>query len=208
VRVDVDLSGVRVVVLPVIRGLVSERSRVHAAVSEISPSAIGLSISPEDLAALRADSAAEPGPRGSAEEAYLVGLSLFGDVDTLLGCFTAAIAVAERLGIPVHALDMGEPEFASAYMHAVSGWEFLRSGARAAKMVRWRPRADSPESFVLAWDARVHGSRGLRELQRRREAHIARRIREIAPGRSPVLALVDVERSRGVVDAMRSYRPR
>jgi len=204
VTIEVDVAGVRVVVLPVIRGLVSERSRVQAAIAEVRPSAIGLSISPEDLAALRAAPGGDPGPLGSEEEAYVAGLSLFAEVEKPLGCFAEGIAAADRLGIPVHPLDMDDEAFSSAYMEAVSAWEFIRSGARASRMRRWRPRADTPEAFVLAWDARVNRSRGLRALQRRREDHMALRIREMAGGHGPVLALVEFERAKGAVDRVRS----
>ena len=201
---EVDVAGVRVVILPVIRGLVSERARVRAAIAEVRPAAIGLSISREDLAALRSGPEGDPGPSGSEEEAYLARLAAFADVDTPLGCFAEGVAAAGRSGIPVHPLDMDDAAFASAYMDAVSAWEFLRSGARAAKMQRWRARTDTPEAFVAAWDARVNRTRGLRALQRQRESHIALRIRELARDPGPVLAVVERERANGVVDRMRA----
>ncbi len=199
----VDLGGVEVVVLPVIRGLASERMRVRAAIEEVRPAAVGLSISPEELSMLRAHPSGDPEPPGAEEEAYAAGLSEFGEVEEPLRGFGEGIDVAGHGGIPVHPLDMDEEALSSAYLAAVSGWEFILSGARASKMRRWRARADSAEAFVLAWDAQTNQSKGLRDLQRQRERHMAHRIRELARDRGPVLALVELERAKGVVERLR-----
>ncbi len=202
-----DLEGTRVVLLSVIRGLVSERSRVRAAVDEVRPAAVGMSISGEELEALRAYPGGAVGPSGPEEEAYVAGLSAFGEVEKPPPCFTEGLAAAAELGLPVHALDMDEEAFSEAYLGAVSGLDFVLTGVRASRMRRWHARAGSPQAFVLAWDARVNRARGMRALQRKREAHIVKRIRDVARGGGPVLALVDLERAPGVSERLRAQRP-
>ncbi len=203
-----DLSGTRVVLLPVIRGLVSERARVRTATEGVRPSAIGLSIAPEELEALRSHRGGPVGPSGPEEEAYVAGLAAFGAVEKPPPCFTEALQIAAEHGLPVHALDMDEGTFSDAYLKAVSGLDFVLTGVRASRILRWRVGAKTPEDFVLAWDARVNRARGLRALQGKREAHMAARISELSHSGETLLALVEVERARGVSAGLGTQRPR
>lgn len=202
-----DLEGARVVLLPVIRGLVSERERVRAAAEEVRPRGIAVSISPEELEALRRHTAGAVAPSGPEEEVYVAGLSAFGEVEKPPPCFSEAMLTAAERGLPIHPLDMDEGAFSDAYFRSVSGLDFVLSGIRASRIFRWKVRAETPEAFVLAWDARVNRSRGHRELQRQREAHMAQRIRELSRTGGPLLALVELERARGVAKRLRAQRP-
>ena len=202
-----ELEGTRVVLLPVIRGLVSERIRVRRAVEEARPTALAVSISREEIEALRTYHGGAAEPSGPEEEAYVRGLSEFGDVEKPPPCFTEALAVAGGLGLHAYPLDMDEPTFSDAYLRAVSGMDFVLTGIRASRIRKWRARARSAEDFVLAWDARVNRARGLRALQREREAHVARRLLEISRAGGPLLALVELERARGVAERLRAHRP-
>ena len=198
-----DLGGTRVVLLPVIRGLVSERARVRRAIEDAHPAAVAVSISRQELEALVVHGGETAEPSGLEEEVYVAGLSNFGAVEKPPPCFTEAVAVARALGIPVHPLDMEEGDFSETYVREVSGLEFVVAGIRRSRLRRWRPRADSAEAFVLSWDARVNRSRGLTALQERREAHIAERLRDLSHASGSLVALVDLERSRGIADRLR-----
>jgi len=50
---EIELNGSKVFVLPVIKGLVSDGEKVRAAIVEIRPDAVGISISREELEGLR-----------------------------------------------------------------------------------------------------------------------------------------------------------
>ena len=201
----IDLG--RVVLLPVIRGLTSERIRVRRAIQETRPAIVAMSISRQELEALRVYGGGTAEPSGPEEEAYVAGLSAFGDVEKPPPCFTEALAVAGSLGLTVHSLDLDEDAFSDAYLREVSGLEFVVAGVRRSRIRRWRPRAASAEAFVVSWDARVNRSRGLRALQRLREAHIAARLWELSRAGGPLLALVDFERSRGVAKRLGNQLP-
>ena len=201
------LTGARVVLLPVVRGLVSERLRVRAATEDVRPVAVGVSISPEELEALRHHGTGSVDPSGPEEEVYVAGLSAFGAVEKPPPCFTEALVVAEERRLPVHAIDMDEGTFSDAYLHAVSGLDFIRSGIQASRIHGWKVRAETPEAFVLAWDARVNRARGYRVLQQQREAHMAGRIIELSRTGGPLLVLVELERIRGVRERLVAQRP-
>ena len=202
-----DLEGTRVVLVPVIRGLVSERPRVRTVVGEVRPTAIGISISPEELEALQAHFGGPVDASGPEEEAYVACLSAFGKVEKPPPCFSEALAIGAELGLPLHPADMDEATFSEAYLRAVSGLDFVLTGIRASRIRRWQPHAKTADAFVLAWDARVNRARGLRVLQREREAHMAARIRELSRTGGTLLSLVELERARGVAERLRAYRP-
>jgi pheromone shutdown protein TraB len=56
---------------------------------------------------------------------------------------------------------------------------------------------------VIEWDSEVNRSAGFARLQIERERHIAKRLREVAETANRVLAVVEVERARGVLEALR-----
>jgi len=194
----VELRGCRVHLMAVVRGLVSEREAVRAAVADLSPEAVALSISHEELEALRTYDGGDAPTENVDEEVYVRGLSRFGEVRKPPPCFVEALAAAAARGIPVHPLDMDEERYTNAYVAAVGALDLLRSNARRARLLKWQPRADTPAAFVREWDALVNASAGYRRLQGEREAFIARRLHQLAGKYRTLLALVEVERLDGV----------
>ncbi len=199
----VALGTSRVHVMPAIRGLVSEAETVRAAISEVSPEAVGLSISREELEALRSFEGGNVPPDNVEEEVYVRGLSRFGDVRKPPPCFEEALRVAVERSIPVHPLDMDEEQYSSVYVASVSTVDILLTNARQRRLRKWESTAVSAADFVREWDALVNGSKGYRLLQEERESFIARRIRQLATARRSLLVVLEVERSRGVLERLR-----
>ncbi len=203
----VDVKGCRLHLMPVVRGLASEAAGVEAAVAEVAPEAVALSLSREEIEALRAHDGSDVPPENVDEEVYVRGLSRFGTVRKPPPCFVAALAAAKGRGIPVHPLDMDTEQYSTAYLAAVGTLDVLRSNARQGRLRRWEPTARTPEEFVREWDALVNGSSGYRRLQDEREAFIARRLRQLAGKYRTLLALVEVERVGGVRGRLSSSGP-
>jgi pheromone shutdown protein TraB len=203
VRVDVvALGACRVHVMSVVRGLVSESGPVRAAVSEVRPEAVALSIGREELEGLRAHAGEEVPADNLEEEVYVRGLSRFGDVRKPPPCFVEALAASTERGIPVHPLDMDNEQYTNTYVATVSTADILLSNARQRKLRGWESKAQTPADLVLEWDALVNASAGYRKLQSEREAFLARRIRQLASRYGTFLALVEVERAKGVLDRL------
>jgi hypothetical protein len=199
----VALGTSRVHVMPVIRGLVSEAESVRAAISEVSPETVGLSISREELEALRSYGGGNAPPDNVEEEAYVRGLGRFGEIQKPPPCFVEAVRVASGRSIPVHPLDMDDEQYTSVYVASVSTVDILLANARARRLRKWESTAESAMDFVREWDAFVNGSKGYRRLQEERESFIARRIRQLAGARQNLLVVLEVERSRGVLERLR-----
>jgi hypothetical protein len=188
--------------LPVIRGLPSEAETVRRAIASTRPSVIGLSIGREGLESLRAYDGAPLGPENFEEEIYVAGLSAWETPIKPPPCFTEAIRDAEKRGIGLEAIDMDEVTYTESYVNCVSALEVVFTGRLEKRLTKKRFRAASPRDFVLEWDGEVNGSPGFQRLQARREAFMAGRLREIATARHPLLAIIEVERVKGVRSAL------
>ncbi len=200
---EVRLADALVFVLPVVRGLPSETRAVVRAIDASSPDAVTLSVGPEELEALRRYEDADLEPETVEEQVYVAGLAAWEKPVMPPPCFTEAARVAQARGLPLEALDLDEDAYAVAYTDCVSTIELLLQGRLHARLAKKRFRAETPQGFALEWDAEVNRSAGFARLQRIREAHMAARLRDIASRHRRVLAVIEVERVKGVLAALR-----
>src|SRR5213079_2927319 len=105
---EVRLDRATVHILPVVRGLPSESETVRRAIESARPSAIGLSIGPEELESLRAYGGGPLEPENFEEEIYVAGLSAWEPPVKPPPCFTEAVRIADKRGTRLEALDMDE----------------------------------------------------------------------------------------------------
>lgn len=198
------VGACRVHLLPVVRGLVSEAPKVRDAALFASPDGIGLSISPEELEALRAHGEEPADASGVEEEVYARALAEYGEVRKPPPCFVEALTVGKERGVPVQALDMEENAFTEAFVTTVSTRDLILHAFDRNRLGRWSPKARTPEGVALEWDRTVNRRRGYAKLETLREQHVARRIREVASDHRALLAVVEVERAAGVAAALRA----
>src|SRR6266705_203029 len=201
---EVRLGPASVNILSVVRGLPSERSTVATAIRTTKPDVVALSIGPEELQTLRVYHGGPPDPENFEEEIYVAGLSAWEPPVKPPPCFTEAVRVAEKQGTRLEAIDMDEVTYTENYVDSVSTLEVIFQGRLERRLAKKRFDARTPQEFVLAWDAEVNGPPGFARLQARREAFMAARLRQVAAEESSVLAVIEVERTRGVLAALRS----
>ena len=199
---EVRLGLASVTILSVIRGLPSERSTVATAIRTTKPDVVVLSIGPEELQALRVYHGGPLEPENFEEEIYVAGLSAWEPPVKPPPCFTEAVRVAEKQGTRLEAIDMDEVTYTENYVDSVSTLEVIFQGRLERRLAKKRFDARTPQEFVLAWDAEVNGPPGFARLQAKREAFMAARLRQIAAEGTSVLALIEVERTKGVVAAL------
>ncbi len=200
---EIRVGDASVRILPVVRGLPSETSVVARAIDEAAPMVVALSIGREELATLRAYDGPALEPDNFEEEVYVAGLSAWETPVKPPPCFAEAIRVADRRGLRLEALDMDEATYTENYVDCVSTLELVFQGRMERKLTRKKFGAKTPQDFVLEWDAAVNAPPGFARLQARRENHMASRLREITASGGTVLALIEVERVKGVLAALR-----
>jgi hypothetical protein len=206
--IDLRLGECRVLLLPVIRGLVSEGGRVAGEMRKFAPDLVALSISPEELKALREHDgkALEPMCGTEEENVYEAGLGKFGKVERPPRCFIDAITASDAAGASVVGVDLSEEDFTRAYVSLVSGWDFVRKALGRGSFGRARFDQSSAEAFVLDWDRRLRKVRGYDLLEKRREAEMAKRLQELAEKTERLLAVVEVERASGVAERLGEHQ--
>ena len=199
---SIRLGRGRITILPTVKGLTRERKKVRDAVAAVGPDAIALPVSLEGLRGLRAvNRGVEPEIFLSHyEEIYALKLSRYGKVAVPPPSYTEAYAVSTEKKIPVLAIDMSEKEFANAFCEDVSGTNLVYHSIRWRWLKRksFREAADAGQ-FVLAWDRAVNSLKGFRNLEGRREEHMARRLLGLSQKYKNILAVLEMERMEGVV---------
>ncbi len=200
---EVRLGEASVALLPVVRGLPSAGETVREAIDTLKPEVVALSVSPEELDALRAWRGGKLEPDTVEDEVYVAGLSVWETPVMPPPCFTRAVEAATTRGIRLAAIDMDEEAYADAYTKWVSTMELILQGRLENRLLKKRFHVSTAEDFARAWDAEINRSAGFARLQREREAFMAGRLRELARDAPRVLAVVEVERVRGVLTALR-----
>jgi hypothetical protein len=201
---SVEINGSRVNVLGVVKGLVSEETKVESAISMVSPDVIGISVSKEQLAALKARDVWGEYELSPLESAYKKLLQEFGEVRIPSPAFIKALEMSESLKIPLIPIDLNDLDYTEAYCQKVGAMDLVREGGFSKSVARRKFNGESPESFAIDWDRRVNKSKGFRELETERERHMAAILRKMTSRYRSILALVDVERSDGVVKSLQA----
>jgi hypothetical protein len=196
---EIEIDGSKAFLLPVIKGPVSEAEKVRSAITDGRPTVVGISVSKEELEGLRAYKGEEI-ELSELEEAYRLGLEEFGEVKLPPPCYLEAVKACDELQIPLIPIDMNEELFSDRYCELIGGLELMRESFFARRLAKKRFDMDSAESFVLDYDRKVNGGRGLSTLNREREVHMATTVLEMAPGRATMLVIVELERFAGLID--------
>jgi len=194
---EIELNGSKVFVLPVIKGLVSDGEKVRAAIVEIRPDAVGISISREELEGLRTYKGEEI-ELSDLEEAYKAGLSEFGEVQLPPPCYLEALKACEELGVPIIPLDMNEDLFSDRYCELIGSLELMKESFFSHRIARKRFDLESADSFVLDYDRKVNGGKGISALNAEREEHMISVLRSLTEGHRCILAIIELERAHNI----------
>ncbi len=198
--VRVGTSSVEVI--GVIKGLVSESKKVEEAISRLDPDVVGLSVSPEELEALKVKENYALYEMSTLEEVYSVYMESFGPTALPTPAYVEALDLCAEKGIPIQAIDLSDADFTEAYCQHVGATEMVKEAFFTRMIGRKKFDISSPEAFVLDWDRRLNKAKGFRDLEIERERHMAGRLRELADKNSLVLAIVEYERSQAVSDML------
>ncbi len=204
---EVRLGEAKVSVLPVVRGLPSDGERAVKTIASLRPDVVALSVSPEEVETLRTYHGGNIEPDTTEDEVYVAGLSTWEEPQMPPPCFLKAVREAGARKIRLEGVDMNEEAYADAYTTYVSTMELILQGRLENRLLKKRFNVATPQEFAIAWDAEINRTVGFARLQREREKFIALQLRELAQGTVTVLAVVEVERVKGVLAALGGQRP-
>ena len=191
-------------IIPIIKGLVSEKEKVIEALSKKDYETAGVSWGIEEIEAVRRrDEITGDNETNDIDIIYLYKLKEFGDVDMPDPAFTYVVDEFSKKGISVIPLDMADQEFAEAYCNEVSTLDFLRENKIVKKMMKKEFTTSSPEEFMMEWDSLINEVKGYRKMNRVKERFVAEQIMDLAKYRKNALVLVEYERYEGILSIIR-----
>ena len=200
--IEMETSGARLRILPVVKGLKSEYPRVEEALRGYT-GVVGVSLGAEELDAVRkADSEEWEYDPSDLEAVYAFHLKRFGDVSVPVPAFLAAAKLRDDL-IP---LDMDDSEFTEAYCDCVGVGDLLKEKKIAKKAMKHSFASEDAEGFAKEWDDYVNTIKGFRTLALRREECIAGSIDALLRAKGDVLAIIEAERVDGVLFELKMLR--
>lgn len=197
---SVEIDGSRIHVLGVVKGLVREERTVAEAVASISPDVIGISMSKEQLEALRSRDQWGEYELSPLEAAYKKLMEEFGEVRLPSPAYVKALELAIANGIRLIPIDMNDLDYTEIYCQKVGAMDLVREGAFGKAVRRRKFDGSSPESLALDWDRKVNKAKGFRELESARERHMAQSLKRMSSRYRNILALVEYERAEGVAN--------
>lgn len=190
-------------IIPIIKGLVSEKQKVIDALSSKDYETAGVSWGIEEIEAVRRRAEITgDNETNDLDIVYLYKLKSFGDVDIPDPSFTYIVDEFSKKNVAIIPLDMSDDEFAEAYCEEVSTLDFLKENKIIRKAMKKEFTTSSPEEFIVEWDALINEVKGYRKMNLVKERFIASQIQDIAKYRKNALVLVDYERFDGIMSIL------
>ncbi len=196
----VEINGCRFDIIPIIKGLISEKEKVLDALSKGNYDAAAVALGPEDIEAItkRAEIKGEY-ETSDLDIIYSRHIIDFGPIDMPDPASTVLIDECNAKHVPVLPLDMSDAEYTEIYCNNVTTIEFLKEKRIIRKALRKKFDKSTPENFVMQWDALMNKIKGYDKVSKIREAYMADQIKDIAKYKKCVLTAIEYERVDGVL---------
>ena len=202
--ISIRIGDCDIDIIPIIKGLVSEKEKVIEALSKKDYETAGVSWGIEEIEAVRKrEEITGDNETNDIDIIYLYKLKTFGDVDMPDPAFTYVVDEFSKKGVSVIPLDMADQEFAEAYCNEVSTLDFLRENKIVKKMMKREFTTSSPEEFMMEWDSLINEVKGYRKMNKVKEKFVAKQIKDIAKYRKNALVLVEYERFDGIISIIK-----
>lgn len=197
-KIKVNTS--KIYIPDIINGLTSEIVKVKKVYNKIKPDIVAMQASEEELEGLKKVIEGEECEYylSNYEEIYARRLASFGEVKVPPPCYETALKLCLEHNTPVAALDMDDMLFADMFCENVSGLDLFRHSFRVKRLKRKRFKAKTAEEFVLEWDREINKLKGFRNLESRREEHMAKGILRLAKEHDSILCILEMQRAEGV----------
>ena len=188
---DVWLAGA-------VRGRVDEVAELLRRLAAFGPRAIGLGLSPDELAGLTDHFVLRPFeplvPLTASETAEVVGLAAYGEVRVPHPAYVGVLEWARGHDVPVEPLEVSDEQYSRLFGDHISYVELVRRTLAERRLTRRPPAGRSADEYAVRWEEGATPGRGSRAFLTARAHAIGEAARRLATrvGRSAVI--VDRER--------------
>lgn len=194
-------AGTSKIFIPeIIIGLTSEIAKVSKVYNKIKPDVVAIQISKEELDGLRNVVNGEEYDYflSNYEEIYARKLASFGEVKVPPPCYERALKLCVDNDTPIAPIDMDDVYYADVFCESISGWDLIRHSLRVKRLRKKRFKAKTAEEFVLEWDRVINRLKGFRNLESKREEHMACELLRLAKEHDRILCIMEMQRAEGV----------
>lgn len=190
----------KIYILDIIIGLTSESSKVKKVYNKIKPDMMAIQTSKEELDGLKDVVKGKEYEYflSNYEEIYARKLASFGEVKVPPPCYETALKLCIENDTPLTAIDMDDTYYADVFCDNISGWDLIRHSLRVKRLRRKRFKSKKAEEFVLEWDREINKLKGFRNLETKREEHMARELLRLAQENERILCIIEMQRAEGV----------
>jgi hypothetical protein len=195
---SVEINGSTILFQPVVKGLVSEGDAVEKAINEENPDVVAISISKEELGALGTKEDYDKYELSDIEEIYSILLNKFGEVKVPPPCYVKAFDIGTAKNIAMVPIDMNEELYTETYCNEIGGLDLIRESMFVKRAHRKKFVFNSAGEFAVDWDKKINKPGGFRNLNVKREEHMADALRKLTGRYHKILAIVEYERSGNV----------
>ncbi len=196
----IQIADTKIFISGVICGLTEEKTTVKKAYHKVKPNTVALSISSEELEGLKRIVSGEEHKYflSNYEEIYARRLASFGEVKVPPACYETALRLCLKNELPVQAIDMDDDTYTDTFCENISTAQLMRHSLRVKKLKRKKFKADNAEDFVFEWDKEINKLKGFRQVERRREIHMANELADLAGKFDRILSFIELQRANGV----------
>jgi hypothetical protein len=210
----IRIKDKKIYLLGLIKGLTSERKVVRKAFDRFKPDVIALYISEPELMGLQSvvEGKTTQVPLSRYEKVYARKLAYYakvdpdkyGEVQVPPPSLMEGLELGLKHKIPIVGLDMSNKEYEIAFVKNVNTINLVRHSFRFKKLNKKKFDAKTPKEFAFAWDAELTKLRGFKNLETAREQHMAGRLLDLKNKFKTILAIVELERTEGILNQLRS----
>lgn len=202
----VQVNGSIIYLLPVIYAFDEDENKIKNAVELLSPNCIAVGIPPEDVEFIGCDAKDDNAELSLQYEVYLAFLENFGNVTLPPRDIQRAHALTKERNIPFETIDVDDATYTDMLTENVSMMSLIRQSRRIKRVAKKGVRAETAESFVLEWDRIINGIPSFKKLEELREQHMARTLVTLCQKYTTILAIVPLERYKGVLFMLERYK--
>lgn len=200
--ISLTVNGTKIDILPVVRGLSSYGDSVTKAFGNYDRYSI--SLSQEEIIGVRnRKEIMDEYEPGDLESVFAHRLSVFGKVSVPAPAWCNIVDLCDDSSKEIIPLDMSDEQYTEIYCETVSPLEYVGEHRIARKGMKRKFDMTTPETFSIEWDAYVNKKKGFRELNNIRERYISLRLSELSKEGGSLLAVIDCERTKNIVELMR-----
>lgn len=197
--IPIKVGDTNIDILPVVRGLSSYADRINRIYGDYDRYAV--SLSPEEIEGVRhRESITDNYEPSELDLVFAHRLSYFGEVTVPAPAWCAIVDLCDENSKELIPLDMPDRQYTEIYCETVSPFEWVSEHRLAKKGMKKKFSTDDPERFSLEWDDFVNRKKGFREMSNIRERYISLRLSELFKTEDKVLAVIDCERVRNILE--------